>query len=98
MERQALEGEVLGERQNIYNLEEKIRILEEDNQQLSMVNEERLADIEAWKDRYEQFERQIITETEDMRREYDDKIIDEIVNENKNTNINLIIGKKFKVF
>jgi len=56
-----------------------VRILSDDNQQLSIINEERLVDIEAWKQRYEHFERQKVTEMEGLRREYDERLKEEVV-------------------
>ena len=79
IERQALEGEILGLRQKALDLEDKVRILSDDNQQLSIINEERLVDIETWKQRFEQLERQKITELESMRREYDERLKEEVV-------------------
>lgn len=78
-ERQALEGEIIGLRQKVMDLEEKVRILSDDNQQLSVINEERLVEIEGWKQRYEQFERMKINEIEALRREYDERLKDEVV-------------------
>ena len=60
-------------------MEDKVRILSDDNQQLSIINEERLVDIEAWKQRYEHFERQKVTEMEGLRREYDERLKEEVV-------------------
>ncbi len=78
IERQALEGEILGLRQKCMDLEDKVRILSDDNQQLSIINEERLVDIETWKQRFEHLERQKITELESMRREYDERLKEEV--------------------
>lgn len=61
------------------DLEEKVRILGDDNQQLSVINEERLIDIEGWKQKFEQFERQKVNELEVLRCEYDEKLRDEVV-------------------
>lgn len=44
-----------------------------------MVNEERLSDIEAWKNRYEHLEREVVVESENLRHEYSEKLKEEIV-------------------
>lgn len=94
IERQALEGEIIGLRQKVLDLDEKVRILGEDNQQLSIINEERLTDIETWKQRYEHFERQKVHEIEGLRREYDERLRDEVVSYGMKCKIYVELGKK----